>query len=146
MSEPEFYPMPLFVTLMVSDVTASADWYEQTLGFRSVYALPGPNGTQTMNHIRLERYQDLMLVGEPPDLAASNKGQGVVIRLTYYGDLDGLARQARSTGANVTGPSTTPWNTREVTVQDPDGYILTFSQVLDATRDFEDVMSNMREG
>jgi uncharacterized glyoxalase superfamily protein PhnB len=145
MSEPEFYPMPLFVRVTVRDVAASADWYAQALGFRSVYALTGPNETQTMNHIRLKRYQDLMLIAEPPTSTTSNKGQGMVINLTYDGDLDSLAKRARSTGAVVKGPRSTPWNTREVVVQDPDGYVLTFSQVLDPGREFEDVMQHAQK-
>ena len=78
----EFYPMPLFVKLLVRDVVASAKWYKDALGFRSVYALAGENGTQVLNHLRLGRYQDLMLIAQPQSLSESTKGQGVVINLT----------------------------------------------------------------
>ena len=142
MSEPEFYPMPLFVRLAVRDVAASARGYEQALGFRSVYALPRADGMQVMNHIRLGRYQDLMLVADMPGATESSKGQGVVINLTLDRDVDNLAQQARSASAKVKGPTNTQWNTRELTVRDPDGYLLTFSQVVDPNRDFDDVMSN----
>jgi uncharacterized glyoxalase superfamily protein PhnB len=142
MSEQEFYPMPLFVKLAVRDVAASANWSEKALGFRSIYALPGADGTQVMNHIRLGRYQDLMLTAETPDSAELDKGRGVVINLTIDGGVDGLAQQARSAGAEVEGPADTPWNTREVTVEDRDGYVLIFSQVIDAGREFDDVMSS----
>lgn len=143
MSEQECYPMPLFVKLDVRDVAASADWYEKALGFRSVYALPGVDGKQVMNHVRLGRYQDLMLLAEPPDSTELDKGRGVIINLTIDGGADTLAQRARSVGAKVEGPADTPWNTREVTVKDPDGYVLTFSQVVDASREFDDVMSNL---
>ena len=136
----EFYPMPLFVRLLVRDVAASAKWYRDALGFRSVYALAGDNDTQVMNHLRLGRYQDLMLIAQPQGLGESTKGQGVVINLTIEKGIDSLAQQAKSVGAGVEGPAETGWNTREVTVSDPDGYVLTFSQVVDANRAFSDVM------
>jgi uncharacterized glyoxalase superfamily protein PhnB len=132
----DFYPMPLFVKLLVRDITTSAKWYEDALGFRSVYALAGENGTQVLNHLRLGRYQDLMLIAQPQSLSESNKGQGVVINLTIDKELDSLAQQAKSVGARVEGPAETQWNTQEVTVSDPDGYVLTFSQVVDANRAF----------
>ena len=136
----EFYPMPLFVKLSVRDVAASARWYEDALGFRSVYALAGDDGMQFLNHLRLGRYQDLMLIAQPQNPNEPSKGQGVVINLTIDEGIDSLARQAESAGANVEGPQETPWNTREVTVSDPDGYTLTFSQVVDPHREFSDVM------
>ena len=136
----EFYPMPMFVGLLVRDVAASAEWYRDALGFRSVYALAGDNDTQIMNHLRLGRYQDLMLISQPQSLGKAAKGQGVVINLTIEKDIDGLAQRAKSVGARVEGPAETGWNTREVTVSDPDGYVLTFSQVVDADRAFSDVM------
>lgn len=136
----EFYPMPLFVKLSVRDVAASAEWYKDALGFRSVYALAGDDGTEVLNHLRLGRYQDLMLIAQPQDLGESNKGQGVVINLAIDKDIDSLAQRARSVGSRVEGPMETQWNTRELTVSDPDGYVLTFSQVVDANRAFNDVM------
>ena len=136
----EFYPMPLFVRLSVRDVAASAKWYQDALGFRSVYALTGDNGSQVMNHLRLGRYQDPMLIAQPQSLSESNKGQGVVINLTVEKGVEGLAQRAKSVGGRVEGPTETQWNTQEVTVSDPDGYVLTFSQVVDASRAFSDVM------
>ena len=136
----EFYPMPLFVKLTVRDVAASADWYADALGFRSVYALPGPDAAQLMNHIRLGRYQDLMLVAQAPGALEGPAGIGVVINLTLDGGVDALAERASAAGATIVGPANTPWNTRELSVTDPDGYTLTFSQVADATLTFDQVM------
>jgi uncharacterized glyoxalase superfamily protein PhnB len=135
----EFYPMPLFVKLFVSDVTQSAEWYAAALGFRSVYAMAGADGRQVLNHIRLDRYQDLLLILGPADGDRMPSGK-FVINLNFPGDMQALAEQARATGAKVEGPAPTRWNTLEVTVTDPDGFALTFSYVLDATRKFSDVM------
>lgn len=145
-NEPEFYPMPFFVQLIVHDLGASSRWYQDALGFRSVYAMPGPDGALRMVHLRLGRYQDLMLMPDPPDtsLPSAQRGKGVNICLSIEGGIDALAARAKAAGAQVVaGPVDRPWNVRELTVQDPDGYRLTFSQVIDATRDFGDVMSGV---
>ena len=134
-----FYPMPLFVKLFVRDVARSAEWYAAALGFRSVYAMPGTDGRQVMNHIRLDRYQDLMLLAGPAD-GDNPVTRSFVINLTFPGDMQALAERARATGAKVEGPAPTRWNTLEMTITDPDGFVLTFSQVLDASRPFSDVM------
>jgi hypothetical protein len=75
----EFYPMPLFLRLAVEDVGGSAAWYEERLGFRSLYIMPGPEDSQVMNHLRLGRYQDVMLVTEDPGETGEVKGLGVII-------------------------------------------------------------------
>jgi hypothetical protein len=91
----EFYPMPLFVKLFVADVSVSANWYRNALGFRSVYAAPGADGRQVINHLRLDPYQDLMLLGARmtgvPDVE-----RGFVINLTYNHDMRALADRARA--------------------------------------------------
>jgi uncharacterized glyoxalase superfamily protein PhnB len=135
----EFYPMPLFVKLMVRDVARSAEWYAEALGFRSVYAMPGADGRQVINHIRLDRYQDLMLLAGPQS-EDHPADRGFVINLTFTGDMQALAERARALGAQVEGPVARPWNALEVIAADPDGFVLTFSQVLDASRKFSDVM------
>lgn len=135
----EFYPMPLFVKLFVGDVARSAKWYAEALGFRSVYAMPGGDGLQAMNHLRLDRYQDLMLLAAPPSASPAAE-RGFVINLAFTGDMQALAERAKAAGAKVEGPLARPWNALEVIATDPDGFVLTFSQVLDASRKFSDVM------
>lgn len=94
-----------------------------------------------MNHIRLARYQDLMLLPQPQD-AADTPSNGLIISFSYDGDLEVLAQRAISTGATVGGPTAMPHNTYKLTVIDPNGFILIFSQVMDANRTFKDVMSS----
>ena len=139
-NEEEFYPMPMFVRLMVRDVAATARWYEDALGFRSVYALRGADGILRMNHIRLGSCQDLMLIAQPEDQEMPAKGQGVVMYMITDIYLDRLADRDRSVGSVVEGPTDTPWNPREFTVTDPEGYVLTLSTVVDRNRRFSEVM------
>ena len=133
--------MPMFVRLSVRDVAATAQWFADALGFRSVYSMPGTDGSQVMNHIRLGRYQDLMLVAQAQKRNAATTGDGVVLYFTTNAGVERLAQQARSAGTSVEGPTETPWNTREVTFTAPDGYVLTFSEVVEPNRSFDDVMS-----
>lgn len=135
----EFYSIPLFVRMFVQDVAATAKWYADALGFHSAYTQHDSEGRQLMNHIRLAKYQDLMLaqtqnvINTPPN--------GCVINFFYIGDLKALAQRAVAAGATVGGPTAMPYNAYELTVIDPNGFILIFSQMIDAVRTFEDVMS-----
>ena len=140
----EFYPMPMFVTLEVTDLSSSAEWYQQALGFRVVYG--GPPGASTLVHLRRERYQDILLVPTPEN-CPSQRGTGVTIQFQAGGvSVEAIARGARSAGAvDVEGPVERPWNVRDVTLCDPDGYRLRFSEPLDITRSFEDVMGQLEE-
>ena len=66
-----------------------------------------------------------------------------MISFSYDGELKALAQRTISTGATVGGPTATHYNAYELTVIDPNGFILIFSQGMDANRTFEDVMSSI---
>lgn len=139
MSE-EFYPMPLFVRMFVRDIAASAQWYADALGFRSVYVLSNADGRQTMNHLRLAKYQDLMLLAQSQG-TSDDPSSRLIISFSYDGNLQALAQRALSVGATVGGPTAMPHNAYELTVIDPNGFILIFSQIIDADRTFAEIMS-----
>ena len=133
--------MPAFASLEVSDVAASLRWYETVLGFRPIYeGPPGGDGKPMMVHLRRSRYQDLLLfpgsVNEP--------GQGVVLNF-LPGDeaVAALAGRARAAGGRVEGPVERLWNAREVTLYDPDGYRMRFSEPLDLGKSFSEVMDQV---
>lgn len=149
--EPDYYPMPAFPTLATSDVVASSRFYVEGLGFQHVYSIPGPHGEAVVEHVRFARYADVLLEREQPgsDLAASERGRGV--RLSFSlplgnRDCDEFADRARRYGARVEGPQVRPWNAREVVVTDPDGYTLVFTEPVDATKAFDDVLKDIAGG
>jgi uncharacterized glyoxalase superfamily protein PhnB len=122
---PEAYPMPLFVTLTVADLATSQHWYE-ALGFTTVFAVAGPNGTPVFAHMRWIRYADLLLRSGPGPQGA--KGLGITLNFRVEHDIDALALRAKSAGAmfnNDIGDRT--WNARDFTLLDPDGFALTFT-------------------
>jgi len=138
--------MPAFPMLAVKELTASGRWYQDALGFRLIFSMPGPDGHPTLMHLRWKKYADLLLVtASPPQAAIEPKGAGVTLYFAMdSGDVDQLAERARAHGATlVSGPVTQPWNAREVTLLDPDGYRLTFTQRADERLDFEQVVSQV---
>ena len=133
----DFYPMPMFVNLEVTNIDISAEWYQQALGFREVYRVPG------LIHLRRDRYQDVLLIPSESG-GIDSPGKGIVIQL-QAGEVsvDEIAENARqSTPTSVEGPLDRPWNVREVTVQDPDGYRLRFSEPIDINLSFDEVMGD----
>ena len=133
----DFYPMPMFINLEVSNLDLSAEWYQQALGFRVVYRVPG------LVHLRRDRYQDVLLFPSESG-GMDSPGKGVVIQL-QAGEVsvDEIADKTRQVGStDVIGPLERPWNVREVTVRDPDGYRLRFSEPIDTNLSFNEVMGN----
>jgi uncharacterized glyoxalase superfamily protein PhnB len=140
----EIYVMPLSVSLRVRDVARTAEWCSRALGFRCIFVLPGADGHPLMSHLRLERYQDLLLIEHSrEEKPAPARPRDFAINLSCSGDLSALAERARAAGSAVDGPRPTPWNTREVRVTDPNDFVLAFSTVLDANRTFPDVTESM---
>jgi catechol 2,3-dioxygenase-like lactoylglutathione lyase family enzyme len=120
----EFYPMPSFPTLAVRDLAASQAWYER-LGFTTVFVMPGPGGAPGLAHLRWARYADLMLA---PGTQEGRRGVGVTLTFAVADGLDALADRARAAGAVfLREPGDRPWNARDFSVADPDGYALIFT-------------------
>jgi catechol 2,3-dioxygenase-like lactoylglutathione lyase family enzyme len=118
--QPEFYPMPSFPTLSVRDLEASARWYRDALGFSSVFAMP------MLVHLRWARYADLLL--KPAANTTEKKGVGITLSYSVADGLDALAGRARAAGAVfLHEPADWPWNARDFTIADPDGFALTFT-------------------
>ncbi len=141
---PEFYPMPSFPTLAVGDIVASTQWYQDKLGFALVFQIPGPAGLPVLTHLRWAKYADLLLV---PDQPRRDERRGVGVTLNFaMGDasIDEFAEAVHSNGVVVTGPVDQPWNARELTLADPDGYRLTFTQPINLSLSMDDVTKAIR--
>ncbi len=131
----EFYPMPMFVKLQVKNMDESVNWYKEKLGFQSVFEMKG------MAHLRGAKYQDLMLLAS--NEADGLKGSGMIINFNAE-NIDIIAEKAVREGAEIVeGPVLRPWNTKELVLKDPDGYILTFSAPVDIHKKFEEVIERI---
>src|SRR6266498_2708869 len=119
----EIYPMPSFATLVVRDLEASSKFYQEALGFKHIFTMPGLGGTPALVHLRWVKYADLLTV-LPRDSRDLLEPRGVGVSLNFNlfdrfnGNIDALAEHAREKGANVIGPVDQPWNVRELTILD----------------------------
>jgi catechol 2,3-dioxygenase-like lactoylglutathione lyase family enzyme len=149
--EPEYYPMPAFPTLSTQSVEASRRFYVDGLGFQHVFSIPGPDGLPIVEHIRFARYADVLLEQGPGGFDDASAKLGLGVRLSFSlaladRDCNEFAQRARAYGARVRGPVERPWNAREVEVIDPDGYVLVFTEPLDITKEFDDVLAKIGRG
>jgi catechol 2,3-dioxygenase-like lactoylglutathione lyase family enzyme len=126
----EIYPMPMFATLAVADVAATVAWYEETLGFTTVFKAPVVGGQPALVHLRRRKYQDL-LVTPMPAAAAAEPPSTITVSFSADGEVDALAERARAAKpvgrSAIAGPIDTPWNTRDLRVTDPAGHRLVFT-------------------
>ena len=147
----EIYPMPSFPMLIVKDLEASSEFYQKALGFKHIFTMPGPGGQPTLVHLRWIKYADLLITGAPDGRELTDP-RGVDISLNFgmfdrfAGDIEAFASHARANGARVTGPINQPWNVREVTVFDPDGYKLVFTIPLNIHLRFDQMLEQARAG
>jgi uncharacterized glyoxalase superfamily protein PhnB len=126
--QPEFYPMTSFPILTVADVEVSSRWYLDVLGFAHVFTMPGPGGRPGLAHLRWTKYADLLLRAGPP--LDGKKGVGISLNFAVsdLAALNALAERAKSKGATfIQEPGDRPWNARDFTVADPEGFALTFT-------------------
>lgn len=119
----DIYPMPMFLTLQVSDLAEAQRYYHEVLGFRTFYTIPAPDGSPAVHHMRRNRYQDILLVkGDKPGVSISFNVEGETEQLA------GIAERARQAGeGTVEGPVERPWNTIDVAIDYPGGYQLVFT-------------------
>jgi len=144
--EREIYPMPAFPVILASDLTVSARWYQEVLGFADVFTMRGAGGRPLLAHLRWSKWADVLITQARTPIEGT-RGQGITLNFMAL-DVDELAERARTAGANVLeGPVDRPWNARDVTVADPDGYRLNFTGPSSTTArtSFDDVINRVRE-
>ncbi len=143
----DIYPMPMFPTLSVADIGASASWYTEKVGFARVFAIPGSGAEVALEHLRWSKYADLLLVPEASErYSAQAKGAGITLAfLAQTEAIDDMAARLEANGVEIAeGPVDRPWNTRDIVVIDPDGFRLVFFEPIDTTRKFEEVIESAR--
>jgi len=129
----DIYPMPAFPQLIVSDVTRSSEWYQQTLGFADVFTMRMPDGTPIIAHLRWCTFGDVLLIPARNPIDGP-RGAGVILNFSSE-DADAIAAHAATLGVHpVDGPVDRPWNARDVAFLDPDGYRLNFTAPSASTR------------
>jgi catechol 2,3-dioxygenase-like lactoylglutathione lyase family enzyme len=147
----EIYPMSSFPMLIVRDLEASSKFYQEMLGFKHIFTMPGSGGKPGLVHLRWLKYADL-LIALPRDGKEIPEPRGAGVSLSFQmldrfgGSVDALAEQAKAKRANIlSGPLDQPWNVREVTILDPDGYRLVFMAPINVNLSFDELLENVTE-
>ncbi|WP_347877352.1 VOC family protein [Furfurilactobacillus milii] len=132
----EYYQMPFFPKLMVRDIDKSAKFYEMSLGFESLFKYRNSKKEVIMNHLRLNKYQDIMLIQKSNFKA----GSGIYLNLLVT---DASEKISQISPKAIQEPlSEKPWNALEATIKDPDGYLITLTQPHVEQKDFDKLMRN----
>lgn len=122
----DVYAMPMFVRLESRDVERTARWFTDALGFGIMFVGPVANGRPVMAHVRGARYQDVLIVAGNSAPVVGGSPIEVTFQALTDTAIDELATRASAYG-RIDGPHDTPWNTRDVTVYDPDGNAFVFT-------------------
>lgn len=130
----EFYQMPMFNKLFVNDIEKSEKWYEKALGFKSVFKFRNDKNEVIMDHLRLGKYQDIMLIKADNFIVGNANFLNVLVE-----DIESLSD--RISPKVVMNPlEQQPWNAIEMTVKDPDGHLITLTQSNISKEDFDILM------
>jgi len=147
----EIYPMPFYPMLMVSNLEASSTFYPGPLEFTHVFTMPGSGGKPALVHLRWLKYADLLLTlprdgKQIPEPRVAGISLSFQMLERFDGSVDALTEQAKAGGAKiVSGPLDQPWNVREMTVLDPDGYRLVFTTPLDVELSFGEMLERVTD-
>ncbi|PKE16109.1 VOC family protein [Macrococcoides caseolyticum] len=133
----EFYQMSLFNKIFVSDIEKAEKWYRHTLGFQSVFKFRNEKNEVIMNHLRLKKYQDIMLI-QSDDFTSGN---GCYINI-LVDDIETIASSISE--KYILQPlEQMPWNAKEMTIIDADGYQITLTESNISDEDFEKLMNSV---
>lgn len=135
----EYYQMPFFPKLMVKDIYKSTKWYEMALGFESLFKYRNSKNEVIMNHLRLNKYQDIMLIQKTGFVV----GSGTYLNL-LVNDISKKIKKI-SPKAIQEPLAEKPWNATEATIKDPDGYLITLTQPHIEQKDFDRVIKNTKQ-
>ncbi|HDG9471627.1 TPA: VOC family protein [Staphylococcus aureus] len=133
----EFYQMPMFNKVLVQDIEKAEKWYEKTLGFKSVFKFRNDKNEVLMNHLRLEKYQDLMLISQTDFEVGNSIYLNILVK-----DIEEKSQNI-SQKFIVSQLEEQPWNAKEMTIKDPDGHLITLTQSNISDTDFEKLMKKL---
>ena len=116
------YAAPQF---LVDDLKVSLDYYTKKLGFTVDFVYEGFYASVSRGGARIH-------LKCAPKLAAEREHRKANEHLDAYvdvTDVETLFESLKSSGATITKPlESRPWGTRDFYVEDPDGYVICFSQ------------------
>lgn len=126
--EPEaFRARALSVSMTVSDLERSVDWYCHAIGFVIDKRY---ERDETTASVALKAGNVKLLLNQDDGAKGQDrvKGVGISLYLSTVQDVDALAERIKAEGWTLEmEPTDTPWGTRALRVRDPDGFALVIS-------------------
>lgn len=111
----------------VTDLAASLRWYEGIVGFEVVEGWER-DGVQTGAALRLGGARLVLSRDDGAKGRGRPLGAGVRLYFRLAGDVDALAAAIVARGGTLAeAPTTRSWGGRDFSLDDPDGYHLTFA-------------------
>ena len=118
-------------TLAVRDMKKTIDFYTNALGFKLGMCFPSPDNPK---YADLSKDSMVMMFLPTKNVGISGEeklGTGVNFYMQIDGDIDKYYDELKQKGVKIAiDIKTEPFGIRDFTVQDPDGYKLTFNQTL----------------
>jgi uncharacterized glyoxalase superfamily protein PhnB len=117
--------------LAVRDMKKTLDFYTKSLGFNLKMAFPTPENPQYADIIK-DGMVMMFIPAKEHGIAEKEKfGTGVYLYLQIDGDIDKYYNELKQKGVKIAVDiKDEPFGVRDFTVEDPDGYKLTFNQTL----------------
>jgi len=111
----------------VNDIEKSMAWYRDVLGFTVTERWE--DGGKLLG-AEMAAGDVSFMIGQDDWKKGRDRVKGVGVRLycMTYQDIDTLAARIKANGGTLEGPRDTQWNTRELAVDDPDGYKITIAK------------------
>ena len=111
----------------VNDIEKSMAWYRDVLGF--TVGERWEDGGKLLG-AEMAAGDASFMIGQDDWKKGRDRIKGVGVRMycTTDQDIDTLAARIKANGGTLEGPKDTQWNTRELSVDDPDGYKITISK------------------
>ena len=117
-------------TLAVRDMKANIDFYTNSLGFKLGMTFPGPDNPE---YADLSKDGMVLMFIPAANCGISHDekyGTGVNLYMQIDGDIDGYYDELRERGVKIAVDiKDEPFGIRDFTVEDVDGYQLTFNQI-----------------
>lgn len=132
----ELYSMPMFNKILVNDIEKSSEWYQENLSFKSIFKFKNEQNQVLMEHLRLAKYQDIMLISGKQFEVGNAVYTNILVPNIR------ILKQRISSQYIVEDLEEKPWNSIEMTIKDLDNHLITLTQSNIRNEEFNTLMQH----
>ena len=132
----ELYSMPMFNKMLVNDIEKSSEWNQENLGFKSIFKFKNEQNQILMEHLRLAKYQDIMLISGKQFEVGNAVYTNILVPNIR------ILKQRISSQYIVEDLEEKPWNSIEMTIKDLDNHLITLTQSNIKNEEFNALMQH----